>query len=154
MTVYFASDHRGFALKDELMRHIAPFHTVVDCGNSLLDPSDDHVDFVQILAEKMATDPSSRGVVICGSGCGVNIAANRFAHLRATIGNSEAQIAADCHDDLVNVLALGAEYISPKQAELFVDLFLNAPRGDSEKYLRRTAKLGLLGTHEATSELC
>ncbi len=146
MTVYFASDHRGFALKDDLMRYLAPLHTVVDCGNSLLDPTDDHVDFVRVLAEKMATDPMGLGIVVCGSGCGVSIAANRFAHLRATIGSSEAQIAADCHDDLVNVLALGAEYITSKQAESFVDLFLNAPRGSDDKYLRRAAKFAQLGT--------
>lgn len=146
MTIYFASDHRGFVLKEELMSYLAPFHTVVDCGNSLLDPTDDHVDFVRVMAEKMASDPSGLGVVICGSGCGVSIAANRYAHLRATIGNSEAQIAADCHDDLVNVLALGAEYISMEQAKSFVDLFLNAPRGHDEKYRRRAAKFAQLGT--------
>lgn len=133
-------------MKNQLMQRLSSEHTVVDCGNTKLDPTDDHVDFVTILAHKMAQNPESLGVVICGSGCGVNIGANRYAHLRATMGYSHDQIVADCHDDLVNVLSLGAEYITPEQALGFVETFLRAPRGEEEKYKRRLAKFSALGS--------
>lgn len=146
MTIYFASDHRGFALKNELVHYLSSTHTVVDCGNTILDPKDDHVDFIKILAEKMAHDPESFGIVICGSGCGVNIGANRYSHIRATIGHNREQVIADCHEDLVNVLALGAEYITLESAKVFVELFVNTARGKEERYLRRATKFSQLGS--------
>lgn len=146
MAVYFASDHRGYALKQELIAYLSPKYTVIDCGNDHLDPTDDHVDFINILARKMATDSGSLGIILCGSGCGVNMGANRYSHIRATIGHSARQIIADCHEDLVNVLSLGAEYVSPEAAKSFVDTFIMAPRGQEERYLRRATKFGLLGT--------
>ena len=146
MTIYFASDHRGFALKNELVHYLSATHSVVDCGNTIHDPKDDHIDFIKVLAEKMAHDPDSLGIVLCGSGCGVAIGANRYTHLRATIGHNREQIIADCHEDLVNVLALGAEYITSESAKIFVDLFINTKRGEEERYLRRATKFAQLGT--------
>lgn len=146
MTIYFAADHRGYALKNELMAALAGTHSTFDCGNTIYDKSDDHIDFVKVLAEKMAADPESLGIVVCGSGCGVNIGVNRYAHLRATIGQSLEQITADCHEDLVNVLALGAEYITIESALSIVNRFITASRGVEERYVRRTTKLSELGT--------
>ncbi len=146
MTIYFAADHRGHALKAELIAALSRNHIIVDCGNTVYDKSDDHIDFVNVLAAKMASDPESLGVVLCGSGCGVAIGVNRYAHLRATVGQNLTQITADCHEDLVNVLALGAEYTTFEMALSWVNQFIKAPRGTEERYLRRVTKLKQLGT--------
>lgn len=150
MTIYFASDHRGFALKNELVQYLSSTHTIIDCGNTIHDPKDDHIDFIKVLAEKMAHDPASLGIVLCGSGCGVAIGANRYAHLRATIGHSREQIVADCHEDLVNVLALGSDFTTSGSAKIFVELFINTKRGEEERYVRRATKFSQIGT-EITS---
>jgi len=146
MNIFLASDHRGFMLKTDIKLYLGKNHKVIDCGNVGFDPTDDHIDYVNILAHRMAHDTQSLGIVFCGSGCGVLMGVNRYSHLRGTIAHSHEQIVADCHEDLVNVLAIGAEYITTEIAMSLVDVFIQSPRGKEERYLRRTAKLGLIGT--------
>ncbi len=141
MDIYLAADHRGFALKQTVIQHLGrpPYHTI-DCGNTVYDDSDDFVDYVVSLASRMV-DEQSRGIVICGSGCGVSLTANRFPHIRATVGWTVEQVTSDCHDDHVNVLALSADYVSVEQSLELVDCFLSAPWGDDARFLRRLEKL-------------
>lgn len=141
MVIFVASDHRGYSLKRDLLPRLEDLgYTVVDCGNSIYDESDDFVDFVRILARKIQ-DQEGLGIVICGSGCGVCISANRFSHLRASVGWDLQQIASDCHDDHINVLALPADYASTQDAFDRIKIFIEAPRSTQPNYVRRIEKL-------------
>lgn len=151
MKIYFASDHGGYALKQQLIAFLSRAHTVLDCGNTVLDPNDDASDYVQLLAEKMSSDPDGRGIVICRSGGAVQIAANRYSHIRATAGRSPEQVRADRRDDHINVLALAADYISVDSAKELIDVFLNTHEGVDERYVRRVRKLGKIGIKTETT---
>lgn len=146
MTLYIAADHRGFALKEKLHSHFQSEVIVVDCGNKMFNPEDDYVDWVAELAKHMAQDTQGLGVVLCSSGCGVAISANRYAHLRATTATDQAMLEVDCRDDLVNVLAIGADYITYENAISLVHAFIRLPRGTEKRYLRRVDKLSQLGS--------
>jgi len=142
MEIYLAADHGGFEFKQQLSAFLKrQNYEVIDCGNTQLDPNDDYPDFVKVLAQKMQTNPQSKGVVICRNGVGVSIAANRFGHLRCALGFSDLQVKKARLDDDINVLALGADYISLEQAEALVKLFLETNFSNLERHNRRLTKV-------------
>ncbi len=142
MKIYLGADHRGFELKEHLkLWLIEEEYEVVDCGNVKYDPEDDFTDFSFAVAEKVQQDPQSRGIVICGSGAGVNIAANKVKGIRASTGiNADEVRHARKHDDL-NVLAISAEYSDFEQAKKMIIIFLTTPFQPEEKYVRRLDKI-------------
>jgi len=142
MKIYLGADHRGFELKEHLkLWLIEEEYEVVDCGNVKYDPEDDFTDFSFAVAEKVQQDPQSRGIVICGSGVGVNIAANKVKGIRASTGiNADEVRHARKHDDL-NVLAISAEYSDFEQAKKMIIIFLTTPFQPEEKYVRRLDKI-------------
>ncbi len=142
MKIYLGADHRGFELKEHLkLWLIEEEYEVVDCGNVKYDPEDDFTDFSFAVAEKVQQDPQSRGIVICGSGAGVNIAANKVKGIRASTGiNADEVRYARKHDDL-NVLAISAEYSDFEQAKKMIIIFLTTPFQPEEKYVRRLDKI-------------
>lgn len=124
--IFIASDHRGVGLKLYLIEMLAAdgYDNVVNLG---VDNPNDHIDFPEITArvtDAMLNNDNSRGVVICGTGAGVQIAANRYRHIRATRCDKPEQAREDrIHDD-TNVLALGADDIDLEIAFLCVKTFL------------------------------
>lgn len=147
MTIYIAADHGGFALKQTLITYLTPTQTVVDCGNMVLDPDDDASDYANELVHRMHNDKDSLGIVICRSAGAVCIAANRFSHIRCTAGRTIEQVKADCNDDHINVLALAADHTPTEMAKALVEVFIDAPRGKDQRFVRRVYKLGQFGTH-------
>jgi ribose 5-phosphate isomerase B len=145
MTIYLGADHRGFALKERIKAALAAQQdgdTVIDLGAPALDPADDYPDYAVAVAEKISADPAgSHGIVICGSGFGVDIIANRFAGVRSALAMSPEHISAGRHDDDVNVLALAANFIGPDAAMDIVRVFLATPFEKEERYERRLAKI-------------
>ena len=116
-----------------------------DFGNDVEDQNDDYTDFAARVAHKIASKPNEhRGIVICGSGVGVDIAANRFKGVRCGLAMNRAQVAsARLHDD-INCLALAADYIEQVDAEELVTAFLNTKFSNEERYARRLTKIDKL----------
>lgn len=143
MTIFIGTDHRGFALKNKLIDYLQSKNIrVEDMGNYDYDPEDDHPDFAQKVAEAVLQNPKEyMGIVICGSGVGVSIAANRFKGIRCALGFSEEQVQHGRTFDIANVLALPADFIGYEKARSLVDSFLSATPTDVAKYMRRTMKL-------------
>lgn len=155
MHLYIASDHAGLSLQESLVPFLESLGHVVDvCGSGVQDPQDDYPDVVAPLAEKVANDAMSFGIVIGASGQGEAIAANRVRGVRAAVfyGNPVGE-QTDAEGNILNlvqsmrahnnanVLSLGARFISPEEAQAAVLLFLNTPFSQDERHIRRIAKL-------------
>ena len=143
MTIYIGADHRGFELKNELKPWLEELEvTVVDLGPEEFDPDDDYPDVAIAVAEATASATDALGILICGSGVGVNIAANKVRGVRAAQGWSVDQVEHAKQHDHINVLSLASDYFELDQAKELVSVFLDAPKLTEEKYLRRVAEIG------------
>ncbi len=145
MTVFFGADHRGFELKNELVEYLQQQNIrVEDLGNYQYDPLDDYPDFAQKVADVISKNPDKNlGVVICGSGIGVSIAANRFKGIRCGLGFDEEQVRSAKMHDHINILALPANHINIEAAKKLVDVFLHTQENNGKKYVRRIKKIEL-----------
>ena len=143
MRIYIGADHRGFELKEELKKWlIENEYEVEDVGNHIFDPEDDFVDPAVKVAEMIdGGAKEERGILICGSGHGVEIVANRFRGVRAVVGfNAEVSKQGREHED-ANVLVLPANWVTPKEAVERVQLFLQTEASSTEKYQRRRQRI-------------
>lgn len=142
MIVALGTDHGGFALKDRVARAIAACgHEVLDCGAQRLDPGDDYPDFAQSVALAIRDGHAERGVLICGSGVGISVAANKFAGVRAAICHDTYAARQGVEDDAMNVLCLGGRVIGPELAADLVAAFLGAQFKALARYTRRLGKV-------------
>ena len=143
MKVFFASDHAGFELKGKLIAHVKELgYEIEDLGAHSFDEEDDYSDFVTPLAERIASEPDGRGVVIGRSGQGEAMCANRIRGVRAAVfygGSSEIIQLAREHNN-ANILSLGAQFISFEEAKDAVKNFIQLPFSDSPRHSRRLAK--------------
>ena len=127
MLIALASDHAGFLLKQLLGAQLRRRgHQVHDCGPGD-DASVDYPDFAHAVAREVASGAAERGVLVCGSGIGMAIAANRTAGVRAAnvYDDTSARLSRE-HND-ANVVTFGARLLSPERAEELLDLWLTAP---------------------------
>ena len=143
MLIYFGADHRGFRLKELLKEFIHnQGYEVLDLGASRYDEKDDYPDFAAIVARKISVGSElGRGILICGSGVGVDIVANKFKNVRCSLALSTDQIYSARHDDDVNVLALAADYTSDEDSKKIAEIFLATKFGREKKYQRRLSKI-------------
>lgn len=150
MIIYIGADHRGFALKAAIAAALkADGHEVVDVGAAMLDPADDYPDFACAVAEKISASSAlavadgteTRGIVICGSGFGVDIVANKFKGVRSALATSPEHIRVGRNDDDVNVLSLAADRISKDDALKIVTMFLTTLFAKEGRYVRRIEKI-------------
>src|SRR6185312_3620990 len=112
MIVALGTDHGGFPLKDVVAAAIRQAgHNVIDCGATTLQPQDDYPDFTAAVAHAVLDGKAERGVVICGSGVGAAIAANKFPGIRCSLCHDTFSARQGVEDDSMNVLALGARII-------------------------------------------
>jgi ribose 5-phosphate isomerase B len=140
-TIALAADHAGYELKDLLKRDLEEMgYEVLDLGTNGPD-SVDYPDFGTALAEAVADGKAGRGVLVCGTGIGISIAANRNPAVRAAVCHDEtsARLARE-HND-ANVLALGARLIGPEVARDCLKAFLQTEFGGG-RHTGRVAKLG------------
>ena len=140
MTIYLGADHRGFALKEQIKEKLMnKGHEVVDVGAAALNKDDDYPEFAGAVAKKVSEDPGARrGIVICGSGIGADIAANKFKGVRSALALSPEHITIARHDDDVNVLSLAADFIDREKAFAIVKAFIVTPFAkDEARYKRR-----------------
>jgi RpiB/LacA/LacB family sugar-phosphate isomerase len=143
MVIFIGADHRGLALKAVVNTWLAGRgYQFEDLGAYEYNQDDDYVDFAIAVAQRVADrGDSGRGVVICGSGVGVDVAANKVEGVRSVLGFALPQVVAARHDDNVNVLALAGDYCDGRQAVMLVERFLSTVFIENEKYLRRLEKL-------------
>jgi len=141
-TVYIAADHRGVGLKLYLIEMLsAAGYTVKNLGTDDLNTPVDFPDIAAKLADTMLNDDKSRGILICGTGAGMEIAANRYKHIRASRCERPEQARDDRFHDDINVLALAADDIDIEIAFLCAQTFLESPFDNCEKRVRRIKKI-------------
>jgi ribose 5-phosphate isomerase B len=142
--IVIAADHAGVDLKVGLKAVLEALgHDVLDLGTHDA-ASVDYPDFANAMAAALKSGPATRGVLICGTGIGISIAANRHAHIRAAVcWNRESAGLARSHND-ANVLAIGARLIPPDLAQEILKVFLDTPF-ESGRHVRRIAKLSRCG---------
>lgn len=142
MTIYIGADHRGYAMKEGLVQWLEDQgHDVHDIGAAEYIEGDDYPDYAHTLGKEVSNDPAARGILLCGSGVGMAVAANRGKGVRAAVIHDPKIAAAARHDDDVNVLALGADYLSLEDAQRVVTSFMETPFSGEERHLRRIQKL-------------
>lgn len=143
MVIYFGADHRGFKLKETLKDFLKNRgYEVVDAGNDSYDENDDYPDFVGRVAEKVSLDyENSRGVLICGSGVGVDIAANKFIKVRSALAMTPDQAYDSRNDADTNILCLAADYLEKETAEKILEVWLTTPFSREERHRRRLQKI-------------
>lgn len=147
MTIYFGADHGGFNLKEHLKNVLKnDGYDVVDCGALEHVTDDDYPDFAVPVVQKMSkTLDQSRGILICRSGFGMDIVANRFPGIRAALPMSTDHAYQARHDDDVNVLCLAADFVDEAAAERIMKIFLSTPFAKEERYTRRLQKIAAIG---------
>lgn len=136
--LYLGADHRGFQLKEEIKRFLSERGVVFeDLGNSEYDRDDDFPIFAKRTAEKVVGSDKNKGVLICGSGIGMSISANRFKNIRAGLCPTKEMAVAGRSDDDINILILPADFVDLEQAKDIINSFLNTDFSNKERYIRR-----------------
>lgn len=142
MRVYLAADHGGYKLKEEVKNWLKEWHfDFEDMGAHKYDKDDDYPDFAWPAAMKVGMDPSSRGILICRSGQGESMVANKARGARAAIAWNEHSAHAARNDDDANIVCIPADYVTLDQAKAIVHEFLNTKFGKSERFKRRVDKI-------------
>jgi RpiB/LacA/LacB family sugar-phosphate isomerase len=144
MKVVIGSDHAGFRLKNsmgDLLRVLN--HEVLDIGAFNENPSD-YPDFAELVGRAVLDERAERGILICGSGVGVSVAANKLIGIRAAICHDTYSAHQGVEHDEMNVLVMGSRVIGEKLAEDIVKAYLGAVFTNEERHLRRLAKLKVL----------
>lgn len=135
------ADHRGFKLKEKLKQWLGLKKIEFkDLGAFKLNLNDDYPDIAHKIAQAIVKK-KGKAVLICGSGAGVEIAANKIKGIRASIGFNPQQTKKMVEDDDVNILCLAADYITKFKAFQLVKIFINSKFKNKEKYLRRVGKI-------------
>ena len=143
-SVLIASDHAGYSLKEELKKHASALGvSFIDLGTHS-EASVDYPDYAQALSKKLIEMGADKnlGVLICGSGVGVSIAANRYPQIRAVLTESEIVAKLAREHNHANVLCLGARIVGIEKAIAILKTFLTTEEDMGERHLRRIQKLG------------
>jgi ribose 5-phosphate isomerase B len=144
LRVAIGADHGGFSLKNELVERLGSTYDVVDLGAHVLDPNDDYPDFAAVVADAVASGKADRGLLICGSGVGACVAANKVVGVRASQCHDTYSARQGVEHDDMNVLCLGAWVVGVELAAELVLTFLNARFSGEARHLRRLQKVGTM----------
>ena len=146
MRVGVGADHAGFELKDRLADWLREHgHDVLDVGTHSADPVD-YPDFAAAVGRAILDGRVERGVLVCGSGVGASVAANKLHGIRAGLCHDTYSAAQGVEHENVNILVLGARVIGPSLAETLLAAFMNARFSGAERHVRRVAKIAALET--------
>lgn len=144
MKIFVGADHNGYALRRSLIDYLKKSgYDVHDDGDSKLDPHDDFPVFAARVVKDLLTsdDRDPRGILICGSGQGMCMAANRFKGIRAAFGNDVQLARAARSDDDSNVLCLPADALKADKANRIVEAWLNTPFAAAARFKRRIKEM-------------
>lgn len=138
MQIAIGGDHAGFFLKEDLLEYVRHLgHEVNHLGAYTFDKDDDYPHFAAAVARSVADGQSDRGIVICGSGVGASVAANKLRGIRASVCHDTYSAHQGVEHDDINVLCLGARVIGIELARDLVNVFLNARFSGGERHQRR-----------------
>jgi len=163
MKIYIGADHTGYKLKEELKKYFGELgYEVEDEGASKYETTDDYPDFIRPLAEAVAKDRGSRGIILGGSGQGEAMCANRVKGVRAAVfyGQATPKEAVDIkgrkstdpfeiiklariHND-ANIISFGVRFLSLDEIKFAAELFLSTKFGNDERHERRVQKIDFL----------
>ncbi len=142
MKIYIAADHNGFKLKEALKKSLSKrHHEVKDLGNTKYQVRDDYPDYARKVAKYVAEDKQAMGIVLCGSGQGMCMVANKYKGVRAALGWSLSVAKKSRQDNNSNILCLPAQYISQTQAIRIVHAWLTTDFSKSIRHKRRVKKI-------------
>jgi len=135
--IYIAADHRGFRLKEEIKKWLeTELYEFRDLGATEYDRDDDYPEFAFKLGE-IVSQENTRGILICGSGAGASIAANKVVGIRAGLCTSAKQASAAKNDDNINILCLSSDWVSLEDNQKIVETFLKTLFSSEERHIRR-----------------
>jgi len=141
MRVAIAADHAGFELKDSLVRAVAAAgHAVTDLGTHSNDPVD-YPEYAAAVAKAVVSGKAERGIVVCGSGAGASIAANKIRGVRCALAHDTYSAHQSVEHDDANMLALGSRVVGALLAEEIALTFLSAQFSKEERHTRRLQKI-------------
>jgi len=147
MKLGLAADHGGFEMKRQLAKLLADEgHEVVDFGAKVYDASDDYPDFAIPLARAVSRGDVERGILLCGSGVGGSVAANKIAGVRAAVCHDDFSARQGVEDDNMNILCFGGRTTGLAVAWDCTKSFLAANFSDAERHRRRLAKVAEIET--------
>lgn len=139
--VFIGSDHRGYQLKQTLVEWLRTNgYNCLDIGNDKYEIDDDYTDFAIKTAERTVKEKGF-GIVICGSGVGVCIAANKVKGARAALCTTVKQARLAREDDNANILCLGSDLVKTNESEKILEAFLTTTFSSLERHVRRLNKI-------------
>jgi ribose 5-phosphate isomerase B len=142
MQIYIGADHRGYKLRDSLTPWITSLgHQVSGTGNIEVNPADDFPDIAFRVCDLVVSHPGSLGILICGSGGGMTIAANKVKGIRAAEGFTTADVSHNRNHNDINILTIGAELIDSETAKQLISVFINTRYYPEERFVRRINKI-------------
>jgi ribose 5-phosphate isomerase B len=144
MKIFIGADHNGFRLRQSLIDYLKRAgYDVLDEGDSQLDPADDFPVFAGKVVKDVlgSKDQDPRGILICGSGQGMCMAANRFKGIRALLGYDRESVRSARNDDNANILCLPANILEKDTAYVLVETFLSTPFAGAPRFARRIKEI-------------
>lgn len=142
MKITFAADHGGFELKKTLIEWlIKQDFEVHDSGNIIYDPKDDYPDYAIAACKNLKNGIADRAIIICGSGVGACVTANKIRGIRASVCHDSYSAHQGVEHDAMNVLCLGARIIGSELAKEIVSAFIGAAFIEEERFIRRLNKV-------------
>ncbi|NTW61964.1 RpiB/LacA/LacB family sugar-phosphate isomerase [Candidatus Saccharibacteria bacterium] len=146
MKIYLGSDHLGFSMKEKVFAYLAKHgYEVEDIGDKVLDPNDDFPEFAQIVAMKVinSEDKDPRGILMCGGGQGMAMAANRFRGIRASVIWDAYEAKMTRNDNDSNVLCLPSRILQDDEAcwQGILETWINTPFAGAVRFKRRNAQI-------------
>lgn len=140
--LYIAADHAGFKRKEWLKKYLIKLdYSFEDLGADQLKPDDDYPDYAYLLAKKVASNPGSQGILLCGSGQGVCIVANKVPGIRAVLGYNTFAAESSRLDDDTNILCLPARDLRRSQVKKIVQTWLQTGFSGADRHKRRLQKI-------------
>jgi ribose 5-phosphate isomerase B len=142
MKIVIGADHAGYEMKQGAVEHLKQLgHQVTDVGTHDPGKPDDYPDFAELVAKQLQAGNAERGILICGSGVGVSVAANKFKGIRASVCHDHYSARQGVEHDDMNVLVLGSRVIGPNAAIDLIDGYLGAKFSGEERHVRRLKKV-------------
>jgi ribose 5-phosphate isomerase B len=149
MKIAIGTDHGGFPIKADLVALLKKLgHEVVDVGAHTLDSSDDYPDFARAVGQAVQRGEAERGIVICGSGVGACVAANKLRGIRAGVCHDTYSAHQGVEHDNMNVLCLGGRVVGIEVARELVQAFVGAKFSGEERHARRVAKVAAMESEQ------
>ncbi len=142
MKVFLGADHAGYALKEKIKEFLSKKNIeTADLGTNS-EESCDYPDFAKKVAKAVQKNKGTFGVLVCGTGTGTAITANRFKGIRAVQATTDFLAKMAREHNNANIISLGARIVQEKDALKFVETFLNTPFSTEKRHKRRVKKMG------------